>query len=331
MTALLRQYWPTAQSIPRHDWSDFFFSALFAAVLFYLPWEQLAGRPFEDREVYLDTFLYQLPIIEDKSIASFYEFFFNEALWDIAVRSAVADLGIPLPVLFGAITFLCLFLFGHFLVRRHGAAAALLLINPMVIDFAFSQLRMALGVSIVLLALTIRRRTLLYATIALACFIHTAILLFIVMYLVAIQLGRRLRKWQVSPFVVALFAIGGGVLTALLAGPLRETLLSSVGDRRAEYTLAAVSLSYASFWIGLMLLAPMQNKRFFSDDANLFSVACIATFVFTTLLGVYGARFIAATYPVLMSSMLSFGRPAREIAILAFFLYAGLQWHYWLQ
>ena len=331
MNALTGQAWFNVRATGRRDWYSIVFSVFFAVLLLFVPWEQLAGRPFEDREVYFDTFLYQPPIIEDRSIASFHEFFFNEALWDLAIRSAMSDLGIGLPLLFGGITFACLFCFSHFLVSRHGAAAALLLVNPMVIDFAFSQLRMAASVSLVLLALTARRRLVLGAIIALACFIHTAMLLFILMYLVAVQMGRRLRTWRASPWLVAIVAIGGGMLIALLAGPLRETLLSSVGDRRAEYTLAAVSLSYASLWMGLMLLAPLQNRSFFSNDTTLFSVACIATFVFTTLLGVYGARFVAATYPVLMSAVLDFRSPTREMAVLAFLFYTALQWHYWFQ
>ncbi|MFS0756796.1 hypothetical protein ABC383_19125 [Noviherbaspirillum sp. 1P10PC] len=306
-----------------------FASLLFALFMLWIPWEELVGKEFEDKQVYINNFLYLKSIVEDKDLSGLRDFFFNEVLWDVLVRAAMDKLGIPIGVILNAVTFLCLFCFARFLAVRHGVLSILLLVNPLVVDFAFSQLRMAFAVSLVLLALSLRSRVALCATLVMACFIHTAMVLFIVMYLVAVQVSLWVRKRNFPVYTLAYIAMAGGALIALLIGPLRGSLLSSVGDRRAEYELGAATLSYASFWIGLLATVPLQKARFYASRFNLLSVACLATFTFATLMGVFAARFISALFPMLMSLMLTLGRPVREVMLLMYLVYLGLQWHYW--
>ncbi|MFL6716691.1 MAG: hypothetical protein ACJ8G3_10055 [Burkholderiaceae bacterium] len=304
-------------------------SVLFALLMLWIPWEDLLGKEFEDKQVYINNFLYIKSIVEDKDLSGFRDFFFNEVLWDVLVRAAMDKLGIPIGVILNAVTFLCLFCFARYLAVRHGVLSILLLVNPLVVDFAFSQLRMAFAVSLVLLALSLRSRLALYLTLVLACFIHTAMVLFIVMYLVAVQVSLWVEKRHFPVYSLAYIAMAGGALIALLIGPLRGSLLSSVGDRRAEYELGGATLSYASFWIGLLATVPLQKAKFYAARFNLLSVACLATFTFATLMGVFAARFISALFPMLISLMLTLGRPVREPVVLMYLLYLGLQWHYW--
>ena len=304
-------------------------SLLFALFMLWIPWEDLLGKEFEDKQVYINNFLHLKSIVEDKDLSGLRDFFFNEVLWDVLVRTAMDKLGIPIGVILGAVTFLCLFCFARYLAMRHGVLSILLLVNPLVVDFAFSQLRMAFAVSLVLVALSLRSRVALYATLVMACFIHTAMVLFIVMYLVAVQVSLWVKKRDFPVHTLAYIAMAGGALIALLIGPLRGSLLASVGDRRAEYELGGATLSYASFWIGLLATVPLQKARFYASRFNLLSVACLATFTFATLMGVFAARFISALFPMLISLMLTLGRPVREVVLLMYVLYLGLQWHYW--
>lgn len=325
------RYYPAASLPPARGWQTAFFSISFASLIFLIPWEMLAGSGFEDRQVYIDKLLHQPMVMEEKGVASLREFFFNEALWDLLIRWSSDALGLSPNALFNVITFACLVAFSAYLMNRQGPAALLLLLNPLVIDFAFSQLRMALALTLVLLASLTSRRVWLYLAVVVAAFLHTAIVLFVVMYLSSVVTGRWFRKRRFPVLFLGLAAIAGGAVVALLAGPLRANLLTSVEDRRAEYELVAASLSYASYWILLLAVMPLQKARFYRDDVNLFAVACLSSFVSTTLLGVFGTRFLSAAYPMLMAATLDLARPLREIMLLCYVLYSALQWFYWLQ
>lgn len=302
----------------------------FALAFLYVPWEQLRGEAFYDRLVYLDHFLHAVPLLEDKEIAGLSGFLVNEVLWEVLVRGLMEGFGLSAGLILSGISLLCLFCFAYFMARRHGPLSVLLLVNPLVVDFALSQLRMALAVSIVMLALFCGRRLAIAAAVAIASFIHTSIVLFVVMYLVAVQAGRWVNRMRLPTSTLGYIAMAGGLLVALLIGPLRETVLSTMDDRRVEYEMAAASLSYASFWIVLLAAVPLQTKAFYRDSMNLLAVACLSTFVFATLLGVFAARFLSATMPALLGAMLSMGRPIRELAVLAYLLFMVLQWTYWL-
>lgn len=305
-------------------------SMVFALCLLYVPWEQIRGEAFYDRLVYLEHFLHAVPLLEDKEITGLGGFLANEVLWEVLVRGLMEGFDLPAGLILSGISLLCLFCFAYFLARRHGPLAMLLLINPLVIDFALSQLRMALAVSIVMLALFSGRRLVIAAAVITASFVHTSIVLFVVMYLVAVQAGKWVRKSRLPASTLGYIAMAGGLLVALLIGPLRETVLSTMNDRRVEYEMEAASLSYASFWIMLLAAVPLQGKAFYRDSMNLLAVACLSTFVFATVLGVFAARFLSATMPALLGAMLTMGRPVRELAVLAYLLFMVLQWNYWV-
>lgn len=303
---------------------------VFALCFLYVPWEQIRGEAFYDRLVYLDHFLHAVPLLEDKDIAGLGGFLVNEVLWEVLVRGLMEGFNLPAELILSGISLLCLFCFAYFMARRHGPLAVLLLVNPLVVDFALSQLRMALAVSIVMLALFSGRRLAIAAAVVIASFIHTSIVLFVVMYLVAVQAGKWVNRMRLPASTLGYIAMAGGLLVALLIGPLRETVLSTMNDRRVDYEMAAASLSYASFWIVLLAAVPLQPKAFYRDSMNLLAVACLSTFVFSTLLGVFAARFLSATMPALLGAMLGMGRPVREMVVLAYLLFMALQWIYWL-
>jgi hypothetical protein len=194
MTTLARPIWGLPQRDAIGRGQAVAASILFAVLMLSMPWEAWLGKEFEDKLVYINNFLYLKPAIEDKGLETLREYFFNEVLWDVMVRGAKDSLGISLEAIFGGITFLCLFCFARFVAVRHGVLSIVLLINPLVIDFAFSQLRMAFAVSLIMLGITMRHRAALYLMLVLSCCIHTAMMLFILMYLVSVQVSLWFRK-----------------------------------------------------------------------------------------------------------------------------------------
>lgn len=308
-----------------------FIALLFSLVMFTIPWEQLAGREFEDKEVYVENFIYLQSFGNEKEHANLKDFFFNEALWDVVVLNASSFFEVPVVTVLNAITFLCLFSFSRYLIKRHGAISVLFLVNPLVVDFAFSQLRLALAISLVMLAMSLRRRAWMLAVIVIACFIHTATLLFIAMWIVSSKIISRLDRWRAPVVLWALSVIGIGIMVSLIIGPFREGLLSYFGDRRVEYDLKAASFLYVSYWLFALLLVPLQKKNYFRDGANLLAVACMSTLVGATILGVTGIRFVSAVFPLVVSSLLTMAQPLNSLLALGLLSYSGLQWFYWFQ
>lgn len=305
-------------------------SIVFALCFMYVPWEGLRGEEFYDRQVYLDYFSSALPLLEEKEMSGLSAFLVNEVLWDVLVRGLMQGFDLPAETVLNGVSVLCLSCFAYFLARRHGPLAILLLINPLVVDFAVSQLRMAMAVSIVMLGLFSGRRLVIAAAMFTACFIHTSIVLFIVMYLIPVQAGKWIGRANVPAATFGYIAMGGGLLVALVIGPLREVVLTRMNDRRAEYEMVAASVSYISFWILLLAAVPFQGKAFYRDNMNLLAISCLSTVVSATFLGVFAARFISATIPALFNAMLTMGRPVRELVVLAYLLFLVLQWTYWL-
>ncbi|MES2300363.1 MAG: hypothetical protein V4582_25235 [Pseudomonadota bacterium] len=304
--------------------------ALFALLIEFIPWDSMSAWGFEDREVYFQKFSYLRSLFEENRITGFISFYLNEALWDLLARGAISDLGIPAELFFGLVTFLCLFCFARQMVLHHGAKVLWMLVNPIVIDFVLSQLRMAFAISILFAASWQRRRWAMLALAVLATFIHTAMFIFIGFYWLATLVSARLRDGRIGVMQARLVLLGGGIALALIIGPFREALMTAVGDRRAEYQLAARSLSYALFWMGLLAMMIHQAKDFFTKQDNAFAVLILTVFVAGTLLDVATLRFIAGAFPLLISAMLYFVRAERVLAIAVYVAYSCFQWYYWL-
>lgn len=312
------------------------FGASIVALLFSLgmvaiPWEVVAGRQFEDKEVYLERFLELESVIEEKEITSHLDFFLNEALWDVLVRQATHSFDMSVLAVLSVVSFLCLFGFARFLVKRHGMVSLLFLLNPLVIDFAFSQLRLALAMAIVMPLFEARNKKWAIIPVIVACYIHTATILFVGMYLAGWFLARYMAQRRISPAVIGAALIGIGFTVALCIGPLRDAILSAIGDRRAEYEMRPATLLYASFWILLMIAVPLQKLSFYDIDAHVLAVAALATFAASTAFGINGVRFIAATYPFIASAIFYLNRTSRPAMMFAFIAYMAVQWYFWLQ
>jgi hypothetical protein len=296
-----------------------------------LPWESISGRGFEDRSVYLEKFSYLKSVLEEQEVSGFLSFYTNEVLWDGTVRTIAGALDLQFDTVLYFVTFFCLFSFTIFVFRNAGLSAILLLLNPLVVDFAFSQLRLAFAISLLIHASSSRKRLISLFLITSACFVHSATVLFVLMHWLAAWAHRKLQERSLSMASVNMILMGFGFLIALVIGPFREVLLHSIGDRRAEYTAAASTIGYASFWILFLCLVPLQGKKLYRDSFSMVAIICVAVFVGTTVLGVFGLRFLSALYPLIVVALLRFDRPAREALVLGFVAYTTVQWIYWVQ
>lgn len=307
-----------------------FLCAVFSIILMLVPWEQIVGRKFEDREVYLHNFMYLQSHIDELEMQGIVSFFVNESLWDFLVRFVVDYVGVDVKTIFYVITFFTLLSFSHYIVKRHGVFSLALLINPLVIDFAFSQLRMAFAASILLLAFNFKKTAFVILMVIFSCFIHTAVILFVFLYLVSYFIKNKISDRAFSRVIMFGLLIATGLVMALVVGPLRGGVLSYLGDRRAVYEVASSSILYASFWFLFLGFTCLQKNYFFEVRNNLFAILCVSSFLSMTVLAVPGLRFISAAFPFIVSSILQFDRSVRLIAIQIFSAYVVLQWSLWL-
>lgn len=307
----------------------------FSAIASLIPWPEvfrsIYGYSMVDREVYNEYFLYGENVLHFKEFSGVLSYFVNEFLWHYGV-SLFLSWGVGLDEIFLAITFLVFFSFGRLVLKGCGPWALLLLLNPLVIDFAFSQLRLALGVSILIWAyLLVERYRLLAVLLSLAAlFVHSAVAIFLFIYVAVVALEGFSHRLDLKSFVEWLMLFSVGAAISLVIGPLRESILTAIGDRRAEYSDMASTLQYSMFWILLLALSLLFSARLVRDRVNKYSIVILSIVAVNVIHGGYSARFLAAAFPFLISTVLSFKGHGR-IVVLGFVVYAGLQWLYWLR
>jgi hypothetical protein len=307
-----------------------FLALAYALAMVAVPWESIAGRPFPDREVYLSTFEFGTPIIDELEIQDLRTFLLYEALWDIAVRSASDLTGIGPDGILTAVSFACFFIFSKYLFERHPPfLCAVLLLNPILVDFAISQLRMALAATLLLVAFH-ARSTIWRVSLALtAVFLHTASSIFIAIYFLSAWVARRVAERRLGKKEATAMLLLFGLAIVLAIGPARSLILGYLGDRRMDYEADSQSLLYVAFWMIFLMLQLMQPKEYFLDRANTYSVVIISVFVFSTLAGVYGSRFVAAAFSLVIGSMMAVRRRDKAAVLFLFSFYDLAQWYYW--
>jgi hypothetical protein len=304
---------------------------LFAVGVLLTPWEALAGFTFYDFHVYVENFQPdQESLREMHDLRSPLEFFTYEILWDEFVRLLVRIAGDPYLVM-KAISGFVLWVNAYLLYRRYGyLLPTLMMLNPLFLDFALSQLRLAFAISLLLIALSMRSRVLPLCLVAAALFIHTSTPLFIGLFLVAKYVERHGQEWQLH----RILAIAGVVCAALifLLAFGREALLLVMEDRRASVYSdpdSSSSLMYVSFWFGLLAMQCLAGREYLRRPDNLYAAMILFLFVGLTMLGTYGSRFAAAAYPVVVAATLNLPAENRNVVLPTFLAFQIIQLLYW--
>ncbi|SDY19029.1 hypothetical protein SAMN05421881_102211 [Nitrosomonas halophila] len=303
---------------------------IFVAAMLSVPWEALRGEAFRDKQVYYEYFLYGKLILEFREFESVIDYFIHEFLWHFSVHFLVHELEIPLDYIFLAISAFLLTVFSLYLVKQHGTLSLLLLINPLVIDLAFSQFRSALAIACLGAAFLVRRSSLAYAFAGIALLFHTAASIFIVIN-ACVHFGQRYMARHGKSGLGAIgFFVGLGVFVSLLIGPLREIILALLGDRRVHYPDQSSTFLYISFWSGLLIALILHAKKHALSKAQSISAVILSLVTTNLFTGGYSTRFLATMFPFLVSSVLTIDRGIKPLILTAFVAYTALQWLFWL-
>lgn len=318
------------------SFGSFLALALFMLFMCAVPWvsiyESIYQFPYEDRSVYSHYFLFEESVLSYVRFSGVKDYFINEFLWHYSVISLMNN-GVDLEVIFFFVSFFSL-LMPAMLVLKYGKPWMLIfLINPLVVDFSFSQLRSALAVSILILAFLLkdRYRYIAIGVVLVAMFVHTASIIFLSIYIFILFMDEFSRKLKLGKSVYLIFILIFGALISIALGPLREWILIFFGDRRAEYPDMRSSFKYSLFWM-LMLFAMIFNyKEMIKSFFGKYSCVILSIVTFNVLHGGYSTRFLAATLPVIVLTIFDFERWWKICFISIFVIYITLQWIVWLR
>jgi hypothetical protein len=308
---------------------------IFVATMISIPWEQLQGVEYTDRAVYIHHFLFEESIQDYKEFNGILDYILNETLWDSLVSTLVHNVGIPIDDVFQGIAILSLATASFFLIRYHNPLSLLLLINPLLVDLVFSQMRIALACSLLGIGVLIRNPVLFVILLSTAMFIHTATIIFIVVTIVALLAKRYMKNGISEKSVFIMLCIVGVIISLAISPALIVVILTAVGDRRAEYEDQASSILYSLFWLGLLILCGLKKKKILANilenEEACYSIIILSLVSFNILFGGYSTRFIAVSLPIIMCTMLNLSAAMeRFLIIFIYAIYVSFQWIYWL-
>jgi hypothetical protein len=304
---------------------------LFAIVFVTVNWELVFGQQFEDRTVYLFMFQGKPDFDIEFNKDTFFFFLFNEQLWNKGVRFLNTSMGLTLLEIFSGISFLVAFSYCYFVTSRVGVWGVIFILNPIFVDLAYSQLRMAAAMVLLLLVFNLRQTWLRLLLLATVFFIHTASFLFVMIYLMVHCTIKLSERYNLQGFMSCAFLTFGGFIVACFVGPLRVMILEVLGDRRVKYDADASGWAYASIWVLILAVSFVQKREFFRNYANAVAVTFLSVFVFCTLFSVYGLRFLSAALPFIFVLLFRFGPIERPLMILTFLAFSIFQWIYWMR
>lgn len=313
------------------------FCALIIGILLSLiPWPnivlELSGQPMWDRNVYIKTIEAGTGLLSYFQYDSIVSFVTHELLWALLIEFLHRSDLVGYELAFQTISTATISACAIILARRNSLLLLILLLNPLIVDLAYSQLRLSLALSILLwiVALQIRNLYIVFPLLLTAALIHTGMLIFLAAHLLATITGPNFskRRWGTHKRMTLL--IGFGLAVGIMLGPLREMLLSAVGDRRAEYIDMSSNLLYLSFWIGLFWLLVFDQKRTLEKYESRYSIAILGIVFINAFTGFYSIRFIAAVLPFLITSIFAALGKNTFLVSIPFLVYFTFQWYFYL-
>lgn len=309
-------------------------AVLFAYIVAFVDWEAIRGVPFRDIENYVNRIeniqkFGDYYVVLDNTIAGWISF---EILWFKTLEFSTT-MGID-PILFlKYITFISSFLTFLFVKKNFNSLLCwIILLNPVTIDLLSAQVRSAFAFSIFLTAISWDRgsvqKYIQIALIAVTPFIHSAMSVIIVLYLVSIFF----QKINFVDFRIKHALLFFGMLFLSLAMAMySSSVLEAVGDRRQLEGIGLKSQAYMIFWYVLIFLLAMPSLWRRIDWKIYFSMSLITVGSVLNLFGVAGFRFVALSIPIFFAAIPLAKANTRIAIILMTIAYDALLFAYWFK
>lgn len=306
------------------------FSTLFSIVVALIPWWSLRGNTYYDRENYI----FFIDIVPNKlewfNFDGILSKIMNEWGWHKFLQVMISDFGLTSgPILF-IVTFLSVFTASIFLTKRYFILSFLFLLNPIFIDFAVSQLRLAFAMSILMIGYWLySKKNFLYIPILLATpFIHTSTVLFIFIIGMTLILSK---ANKIPAKIKTIISLVSGVIVSIVTGPLMSVILSRFEDRRAEYNDMSSPLLYMIFWLVLYFYFLIKGIMEKSEKSFTFyiSISVMTMIVMGLIFGGYPLRFVAACFPFIIAAILDNKGKEKHIIIYSYVFFTLVLWGFW--
>ncbi|ENW15635.1 hypothetical protein L313_2817 [Acinetobacter haemolyticus CIP 64.3 = MTCC 9819] len=307
-----------------------FLIALFSTYLIVLiPWEALRSSNYVDRANYVSYIDYTL----NKTLWFDYDTLLSKISFEWGWHKLIfiaTENGLSSDHIFYIISSFILFISILLVTLKHNYYSFLFLINPVFIDFCFSQMRLAFTMALIYLAyLLYQRKNLLYIPILLSTpFFHTSAVIFLGVFLVA----TKLEQWKRLNFMLKnTIAITAGLVLAIVTGPLMSQILGQLGDRRAEYEDMSSPVLYMSFWV--IYFVYLTIKAYTENlERNAFfyvSLIILSMVFFNVFFSGYSSRFLAACFPIIIIALLQLKSKEKQLLLAGYVMYTIMLWYFW--
>lgn len=306
-------------------------SSILSLVLAAIPWEFWRGSEYYDRENYTNTIDNSLNKIYWFDYDTFLSKLSNEWLWHKFLDFSVDTLHLNSAEILFFISVFLVFTSSLFLARRYGYLSVIFLLNPLFINFMYSQLRLAFVMALLFVSYYLyKKNNKLYLLLVLITpFIHTSAVTFVAMFAAALMFENTVK---IKPIFKTTLSILIGLGIGIATGPLMSTILTAIDDRRSEYIDMSSSIVYMSFW--LILFAYFSLKGLFESKHRTFSfyisLMVLALVAVQTVMGGYASRFLVALFPFVIAAMLETKAKEQPIVIISYLAYSFMLWFYWI-
>ncbi len=319
------------------DRGNYLILVLLVVLISVIPWPEivLSGKLelLWDRQVYENQITTGENILKYQDFSSAASYFTSEYTWWYLIQT-LQNGAMPFgyQIFFQLITTIYLSSAAIIVYKRCGILPLVFMASPLIFDLAYSQLRSALAITVLYAVYIFFRRSAVVALVLclFAATIHTTMVLFLAIYILCLLTAEDdapFSRW--SPELRLALVLGAGFLMGLVIGPLRETLLSLIGDRRAHYQDLSSSALYLSFWVGLLGLFLMDYRNILRTVEGRFSLFILALVSVNIFTGSYSLRFLALAYPFFIIAVMGSRPSIRMIAVPALGVYLALQWYFY--
>lgn len=264
-----------------------------ALCIWMVNWVMVRGTPFPDLQNYVQNFDKRAYYVSPDT-ASLIDWYAQEYLWRKGIYALKESF--ELASIFSTLTLISLVVISVYVaVKASSPAYILLLIHPQLIDLVFSQVRSAVAMAAIYLALLLPWRLVKYALVGIAPFIHSAVLVFAGAFAVGqIITGSDIcgrRHVLISTCYIAAIVVAVTIL--------KSYLLGSIGDRRAT-----IEITTSGFLLTMMVTAYAVPFLFFDHLFSRKFAAFVVVLASSLCFGMYlynqnGIRFVALAIPAL--------------------------------
>lgn len=314
----------------RLRWRHVLIAILFSLVYVNIPWEDLSGKEFKDRQNYLDYLEYGQSVLTYLRFESIIDYVTAEWLWHYMLDELVRSGQFTPEQFFLGISFSLVFLYSLIVLGNASPLYLFLLFNPLVVDFGFTQLRHALAMVFIAMSIFTRATAFRIVLLSLSALIHTSSVLFVGIFYASKYLVDSYKK---NKDLLALRAkvIALGLGLSVVLGPAMSEVLSLVGDRRAVDRDLSSTITYLSMWILVSTFMLFRIQKTKMDELTIFTLILVTTVAFNALTGGYSLRVLSVVFPFYLVTLANSSVQVRLPILVAFAGYSFLQWLYWLR